>query len=290
MAPRLPTNNGSYTDNNLNFIYGCRKVDAEGGCKHCYISRFWEHYKDQMHEVGATTAFDGKFIEFNEELRLSDCDSQPDNSVHFVNGLSDTFAEFVSDEQRNRWFGYLKDRPFFQFMLCTKRTGMMWLYFSKHKVPGNVWVGTSICRKKDLFRLPILKKIDAKVRWISFEPLLEDLGEVDLSGISFICLGGETEPRHNYRPFDVEWGKSMLLNARRSGTKFWYDGGNGTNDSRNGALYSEHYPDSGVLPQERFEDYPRYVGDSVALRRTLHKAFSFLRDNPTQQTLVGLSD
>ncbi len=257
MAPRAKDNLGSYTDFNLNFIYGCKRVDAEGGCKFCYIDRFWKHWGERMQtEAGAQNPFEGKFISFNEEARLRDLQKQPVNSVIFVNGLSDTFAEFVSDEQRDRWLGYLAERPQYQFMLCTKRTGMMLHYFSERKVPPNVWPGTSICRKKDLFRLPLLKKIDAKVRWVSFEPLLEDLGEVDLTGINFVCLGGETDTYRRYRPFNVDWGLSMLKNVRKAGATFWYDGGNGLNDGRKGAPDPSHRPNSGVLPQERYQFQP----------------------------------
>src|SRR5436309_5570170 len=129
----------------------------------------------------------------------------------------------------------MEERPQYQFMLCTKRTGQMEVYFRTHKVPPNVWVGTTIEDKERLkLRLPLLKAIDAKVRWISFEPLLEDLGEVDLSGIGFVCLGGETDPRGRFRAFNPKWGESMLANCQKFGVKFWYDGGNGANDGRNG--------------------------------------------------------
>jgi protein gp37 len=256
MAPRAPTNLGSYTDFNLNFIYGCRRVSE--GCRHCYIDRFWKYYDDRMrNEAGAISPFQGRYIEFNETNRLRELDKMPENSVVFVNGLSDTFGEFVNDEMRNRWLEYLAERPQYQFMLCTKRTGLMWLYFTKHKVPSNVWVGTTIENKWALFRLPLLKKIEAKTRWISFEPLLEDLGNVDLTGISFVCLGGETDPSQKYRPFNVQWGKSMLVNCRQSSTNFWYDGGNGLNDSRQEAPKKEHIPNSGILPQERYV-FPKY--------------------------------
>src|SRR2546430_6388190 len=248
MAKRKPTNYGSYTDFNLNFGYGCAKVSE--GCEHCYIDR----YVNIKERTGLPDPFVGRFVPFKEEARLKELDTMPRGSVIFVNGLSDTFAPFVTDSQRDGWLKAMTARPWYDFMICTKRSGLMKVYFETHKIPRNVWVGTTIENRKALFRLPLLKSIEARVRWISFEPLLEDLGNVGLTDIKFCCLGGETDPQRRYREFKVEWGTSMLQNARRDGCKFWYDGGNGLNDSRSGAPHRSHRPNSGVLPQERFTE------------------------------------
>src|SRR6266571_4373111 len=143
MARRSASNLGSYTDFNLNFGYGCFKVDPEGGCKNCYIDRFtW-----QKEQTGLVDPFVGLFAPFKEEARLKELDSLPDGSAVFVNGLSDTFGEFIYNRQRDRWMELLAQRPQFDFMLCTKRAGTMARYFSTRSVPENVWVGTSICRR-----------------------------------------------------------------------------------------------------------------------------------------------
>ena len=111
-----------------------------------------------------------------------------------------------------------------------------------------------------MFRLAEVKSIAAAVRWISFEPLLEDLGDgYDLDGISFVCCGGETEPNGKYRPFKVEWGRGVLRACQRVGIPFWYDGGNGRNDGRRGAPSSEHLPNGGALPQQRFRKPETWV-------------------------------
>jgi protein gp37 len=246
MAPR--TTQPVMSNANLNFMYGCRRVSP--GCDHCYIERYWNDryfFKGKMIEEGVNTPFDGKPIFFNEKERLKMVDSLPHNSIVFVNGLSDTFGEFITDEQRDRWVRYLAERPQYQFQLCTKRTGRMELYFRTRKVPPNVWVGTTIEDKERLFRLDLLREIDARIRWISFEPLLEDLGDVDLDGIQYAACGGETDLQRNYREFRIEWAENLYENCQRDGVAFWYIGANGLNDSRRGdasrGTIAQQWPD-----------------------------------------------
>src|SRR5437867_2825206 len=152
MAPTAQNNKGSYSDFNLNFMWGCKRVSP--GCDRCYIDRYAHWYASRkLKEAGTKETFDGNPLYFDEKARLTDLNRQPHNSVIFVNGLSDTFATFVTDEQRERWLGHMEAHPQYQFMLCTKRTGQMELFFRSHKVPPNVWVGTTIEDKERLFRL-----------------------------------------------------------------------------------------------------------------------------------------
>src|SRR5437867_2327148 len=150
MAPR--TNQPVMSVDNINFLYGCRKVDTEGGCKNCYIARLPHKYIGIRQ--GLLDTFSGKTVPINELNTLKRLDRYPQNVTLFVNGLSDTFANdlrdfqtgelYPSDTDRDRWMGYFQARPWYQFMLCTKRTGQMAHYFSTRQVPPNVWVGTTI--------------------------------------------------------------------------------------------------------------------------------------------------
>jgi protein gp37 len=99
-------------------------------------------------------------------------------------------------------------------------------------VPNNVWAGTTIENREALkLRLPLLLSIDTPNRWINFEPLLEDVSEgLSLKGIKWACVGGETGP--NYRPFRIEWAYKLYMIAQRDQVTFWFEGGNGENESR----------------------------------------------------------
>jgi protein gp37 len=197
--------------------------------------------------------FGGKAYYFDETERLKALDKQPKNSIVFVNGLSDTFGEFVPVETIEHWHSIMEARPWYQFLLCTKRTGLMSVYYRTHKVPENVWVGTTIENSKTAkYRLPLLKSINAKIRWISFEPLLGDIGQADLTGLSWMAVGGETGT--GYRPFDVQWARNLKTIAERDKVAFFYEGANGSSDNHriggnllDGNVYQQ-YPD--------FQRYP----------------------------------
>ncbi len=214
----------------LNFMWGCRKVSP--GCDHCYIGRdfYVRNFSHMFKSPTRLDPFEGKAFYFNEQNQLSKLDKQPDNAVIFVNGLSDTFGEFVPVETVEHWHDIMEARPWYQFLLSTKRTGAMSVYYRTHKVPKNVWVGTTMEDRKTVeLRLPLLKSIDAKIRWISFEPLLEDVGDVDLRGIQWIAVGGETGK--GYRPFDPQWAKNLKAVAERDKVAFFYEGANGNSDN-----------------------------------------------------------
>jgi len=212
----------------LNFILGCKRVSE--GCDYCYICRApmrW-HYQKAM---GSNNLFEGRVLYLDEKRQLAKLKNVPFNSPVFVNGHGDTFAEFIPDEKREHWHSLFEEMPQWQFLLLTKRPGLMELYYRSHRVPRNVWVGTTIENRKGLFRLDHLKKIDAPVRFVSFEPLLEDLGDADLKGIHWAPTGGETDPYGRARLFDVQWARNLRTICERDGVAFFYEGGNGRSDN-----------------------------------------------------------
>ena len=90
-----------------------------------------------------------------------------------------------------------------------------------YEVPFNCWIGTSIGIKESLSRMNYIKSINAKIRFISFEPLLEDLGELNLTGISWVIIGGESDlvaPRK----MNPEWAESIISQAHNQGVAVWF--------------------------------------------------------------------
>jgi len=219
----------------INFVYGCQKVSP--GCDHCYIDR--RPFVFQAKRFGMQTPFEGKAGYFDERRQLKKIESLAPGSIIIVNLLSDTFAEFIPDSKREEWHSIFRAHSQYQFMLITKRIGLAMIYYRTHPVPDNVWVGTTVESRKYLPRIDVLRKIDAKVRWISFQPLLEDLGDFSLKEIDLASVGGESGLGR--RSFDRQWARDILAICRRDKVAFNYLGSSGFEDDfLDGVQYDEN--------------------------------------------------
>jgi len=140
----------------------------------------------------------------------------------FLNNYSDTFHEDIPDGKIDLWHKEIIEAfPQFQFQLLTKRIGRAMLYYRKKgHIPDNVWMGCTIGAKDRLWRLNQLRQIDAKIRWVSFEPLLDDLGDFDLRGIKWAVVGGESG--FTPRPMELEWVKNVQRICARDGVAYFF--------------------------------------------------------------------
>jgi len=196
----------SWTDLTWNPVTGCTKVSE--GCKYCYAEawskRFRRPFSVQEH-------FD----------RLKQVEKIPAGAKVFVNSMSDLFHEEVSETMRDAVFLIMEKRKDVIFQILTKRPKIMKDYFDRHDAwsTKNVWIGVSIEMRKYLDRMEILKQTNGQIKFVSFEPLLEDVGYIDLSGISWVIIGGESGPHH--RPMDVEWARNIVRLAKEQGIAIW---------------------------------------------------------------------
>ena len=171
----------------------------------------------------------------------------PGKRLIFVNDMTDTFGEFYPFELIEEWHRFFERHPEREFQLLTKRIGRAMVFYRNYygRPPRNVWVGSSIGEKKRLWRLDQLRQIDAKVRFVSFEPLVEDLGELDLKGIHWAIVGGESG-RTNPRPMKPEWAENIRRICERDGVAFFFKqmggkgGDNAGGDLLNGVRYQEY--------------------------------------------------
>jgi len=168
----------------------------------------------------------------------------PEKRLIFVNDMTDTFGEFYSFDLIEEWHRFFERHPEREFQLLTKRIGRAMVFYRSRPVPGNVWVGCTIGEKKRLWRLEQLRQIDAKVRFVSFEPLIEDLGDFDLGGIHWAIVGGESDLSHP-RPMKLEWALNIQRICERNGVAFFFKqvggkGGDGAGgDLLKGVCYHE---------------------------------------------------
>lgn len=199
-----------WTDATWNPIRGCTKVSP--GCTHCYAQTFSERFrgvKGHPFEQG----FDLRLVP--EKLRVPLGWKQP--RIVFVNSVSDLFHEGVPEDYIVQVAEVMAEASWHTYQVLTKRSERMRdLLNSKlgfaAKAP-HIWWGVSVeDRKHGVPRIGHLQAANASVRFLSLEPLLEDIGEISLSGIRWAIVGGESGMPA--RPFDIGWARSVLRQCR----------------------------------------------------------------------------
>ncbi len=189
-----------WTDATWNPVRGCTKISP--GCKHCYAETFAERFRgvpNHPFEQG----FDLRLVPGALELPLRWRASRR----IFVNSMSDLFHDDVPDEFVERVFDVMRRASQHTFQLLTKRAARMATLTSSMRIPDNVWMGVSVENFKYTARIDELRKVKAKVRFLSVEPLLGPISAPNLGGIHWVIVGGESGPRA--RPMQAEWVRAL---------------------------------------------------------------------------------
>ncbi len=207
-----------WTDATWNPVRGCTKISA--GCKHCYAETFAERFR----------GVPGHPFEFGFDIRvvrhkLLEPLKWRTPKMVFVNSMSDLFHQVVSDDYIVEVAEVMKKANWHTFQVLTKRADRLNRMLAGPLAPfaklPNIWWGVSVeNRKHGLPRIPLLRSSAAAVRFLSMEPLLEDLGEVDLSGIAWVIVGGESGP--GARPMAEEWVVSLRDQCREARVPFFF--------------------------------------------------------------------
>ncbi len=221
-----------WTDATWNPIRGCTKISP--GCKHCYAETFAERFrgvKGHPYEQG----FDLKLV----PEKLSEPFSWPSSKFVFVNSMSDLFQRGVPDLYVEAVARVMVSANWHLYQVLTKRSERMsemlrgQLRFAS--LQANIWWGVSVEDKKHgLPRIDHLRAAPAGLRFLSIEPLLEDLGEVDLSGIGWVIVGGESGP--GARPMHEEWVLSLRDQCLTQRIPFFFKQWGGVRKSKHGRL------------------------------------------------------
>ncbi len=219
-----------WTDATWNPVRGCTKVSA--GCKHCYAETLAERFRGvpgHPFEQG----FDLRLIpeKLEEPFRWTT------SRMIFVNSMSDLFHEAVPDSYIERVANVMMAADWHIYQVLTKRADrMVELLGGRLKEAAShshIWWGVSVeNRKHGLPRIDRLRRSAAAVRFLSIEPLLEDLGKVNLSGMSWVIVGGESGPRA--RPMDSAWVRSLRDECRRERVPFFFKQWGGVHKAETG--------------------------------------------------------
>ncbi|MCZ7533828.1 MAG: phage Gp37/Gp68 family protein [Acidimicrobiia bacterium] len=202
-----------WTEETWNPVTGCSQVSP--GCDNCYAERL-AHRLQAMGNPRYENAF-----ELTLQLdKVTDPLSWKKPRVVFVNSMSDLFHPDVPDDFIWSVFDVMEQADIHTFQVLTKRPQRACDLFDGYTLPNNVWIGTSIELDSYTFRANYLRKIDAKIRFLSCEPLLGPLPSLDLTDLSWIIVGGESGPGH--RPMDAEWVRDIRDRTRAEGVPFFF--------------------------------------------------------------------
>jgi len=203
-----------WTEQTWNPTVGCTKISP--GCKNCYA----ETMARRLQAMGMRGYENGFRLTIMPE-RLSEPLERRKPTVYFVNSMSDLFHEKVPFDYIRKVFDVMAQTPQHTFQVLTKRAERMAEFCKSRNVPSNVWLGVSVENKKHgVPRISVLREIDASVRFLSVEPLLEPLGEIDLTGIHWVIVGGESG--HKARPIRQEWVDNIKQQCDASDVAFFF--------------------------------------------------------------------
>jgi len=203
-----------WTDETWNPTTGCTMVSA--GCKFCYAETMANRLK-AMEAPGYENGFSFSIMPARLEQPLK----KKKPTKYFVNSMSDLFHEEMPEEFLDQIFDVIEKTPRHIYQILTKRDKRMAEYFENKKVPKNVWLGVSSENKKDgLPRIDSLRNMKATVKFLSVEPLLEDLGKINLKGIHWVIVGGESGPKA--RPMKEEWAVNIRKQCQKANVPFFF--------------------------------------------------------------------
>ena len=203
-----------WTEATWNPTTGCTKISA--GCKHCYA----ESMARRLKAIG-TVGYENGFRFNTVPSRLYEPLKKKKPTVYFVNSMSDIFHEKMPLDYLDKIFSVIEQTPWHTYQLLTKRADNMYDYLSKREIPKNVWLGVTVENKFDgIPRIELLRNLKATVLFLSVEPLLEDLGKLDLTNIDWVIVGGESGTQA--RPMDKSWVENIKTQCDANDVAFFF--------------------------------------------------------------------
>lgn len=234
-----------WTNATWNPVRGCTKISP--GCFHCYAETFAERFRGvrgHPYEQG----FDLRLV----PEKLSDPLRWRNAKMIFVNSMSDLFQEGVPDDYILSVTRVMQQATWHTFQVLTKRSermaDLLQTKLSDLARHTHIWWGVSVENKKyGVPRIDHLRTAPAGVRFLSIEPLLEDLGHIDLSGISWVIVGGESGP--GARPMKPEWVISLRDQCREHSVPFFFKQWGGVHKIKTGR----------ILDGRTYDEFPNFV-------------------------------
>ena len=220
-----------WTDATWNPVTGCTKISA--GCDHCYAERFSERFRGtpgHPFEMGFDLTLRVERLQQPLQWRAP--------RMIFVNSMSDLFHKDIPKEFIARVFDTMERANWHNFQVLTKRSSLMRNFlrsrYGMSRGPSHMWFGVSVEDGNRKSRIQHLQNAPAGVRFLSIEPLLGPMGKLDLSGIDWVIVGGESGP--GARPMDATWVRDVRDQCVASGVAFFFKQWGGLRPKSGGRL------------------------------------------------------
>jgi len=230
-----------WTESTWNPVTGCTKISV--GCKNCYAERISLRLK-AMGQRNYINGFNLTLHEHALTLPLKWKSSQ----VVFVNSMSDLFHKDIPLDFIKKVFEMMIRAYWHRYQILTKRSDRLLQLDPDLKWTGNIWMGVTVETKEQIRRIDNLRKTHAHIKFLSLEPLLGPLPKLNLSGIDWIIVGGESGP--GARPMKREWVLEIRDQCRHSGVPFFFKQWGGTNRKKTGRLLEGKTWDEMPVPME----------------------------------------
>lgn len=214
-----------WTEATWNPVTGCTKISP--GCKHCYAERM-AHRLQAMAQPNYRNGFE---LTLQPQMLEAPLAWKASRTI-FVNSMSDLFHEDVPDAYVQQVFDVMRRAHWHRFQVLTKRAER--LASLAIDWPSNVWMGVSVERADYLDRVDELRRTKARVKFLSLEPLLGPLHDLDVRGIDWVIVGGESGP--GARPIAPEWVTDIRDRCRSSAVPFFFKQWGGVNKKRAGRV------------------------------------------------------
>jgi protein gp37 len=206
-----------WTDATWNPVTGCSKITA--GCDNCYAERFSERFRGVSDHP-----FENGFDLTLRPARLIQPLSWKAPRRVFVNSMSDLFHKEVPHSFIDKVFDTMEKANWHTFQVLTKRSSLLTRYLNQRYpnglAPSHIWLGVSVEDAKNAVRIKHLKAAHASVKFVSFEPLIGPVGRINLSGIDWAIVGGESGPRA--RPMEETWALELRDQCRVQNVAFFF--------------------------------------------------------------------
>jgi protein gp37 len=234
-----------WTESTWNPVTGCNKISP--GCKHCYAERMAE----RLLAMGQPNYRNG--FELTLQPQMLDLPLQWKRpQTIFVNSMSDLFHKDVSREYIARVFDVMRRAHWHRFQVLTKRADRLAELDRDLEWPDNVWMGVSVENAEYVDRIDALRNTRARVKFLSLEPLLGPLRDLNLQGIDWVIVGGESGP--GARPIDANWVTEIRDQCSDAGVAFFFKQWGGTNKKRSGrVLEGRTWDEMPPMPATRSE-------------------------------------
>ena len=247
-----------WTDATWNPVSGCLMISP--GCTNCYAMRMAARLQAMAHPAyeGVTRKSGGRPV-WTGRLQLNPAALEAPLRWRsprrvFVNSMSDLFQDGVPPAFIRKVWEVMARADWHTFQILTKRPEIMLATIEGEKLAylPNVWLGTSVESGEYAERIRVLRKVPARVRFVSFEPLLGPIGRISLRDIHWAIVGGESGPAA--RPIKADWVTQIQSMCDRSGSAFFFKQWGGTNKKKTGRLLQgrtwDEYPETSLLAAE----------------------------------------